>query len=391
MKYRSWFQCIDPACGETYDIFDVVYRCRKCGELLEVAHDEARLARTSGDHWKKLFDQRIHSTTWPYGSGVWCRKEMVLPQVSDENIVSMYEGGTNLFWAERFGREIGLPDLWVKQCGNSHTGSFKDLGMTVLVSVVKEMRAQGQAIPAVACASTGDTSAALAAYCAAASIPAIVLLPREKVSPAQLIQPIANGAIVLSLDTDFDGCMATIQEITEKENVYLANSMNSLRIEGQKTVGMEICQQFDWSVPDTIVIPGGNLGNVSALGKGFLLMESLGMISKRPRIVVAQAENANPLYLAYKNGFREFAPVQAKTTLASAIQIGNPVSYKKAVRMIQEFNGIVEQASEEELADAAARADLTGMFNCPHTGVALAALIKLCERGVIQKKHRVVV
>jgi threonine synthase len=316
---------------------------------------------------------------------------MVLPQLSDENTVSMYEGGTNLFWAERFGREIGLPDLWVKQCGNSHTGSFKDLGMTVLVSVVKEMRNQGQDIPAVACASTGDTSAALAAYCAAADIPAVVLLPRNKVSLAQLVQPISNGAIVLSLDTDFDGCMATVQELTQRENIYLANSMNSLRIEGQKTVGMEIVQQFNWQVPDTVVIPGGNLGNVSALGKGFLLMERLGMIDRRPRIVVAQAEHANPLYLAYQSGFREFRPVRAKPTLASAIQIGNPVSYKKAVRILQEFDGIVEQASEQELADASAHADRTGMFNCPHTGVALAVLLKLLEQGKLRRDERVVV
>jgi threonine synthase len=391
MKHTCWFQCIDPACGERYDVFEVVYRCKRCGELLEVVHDEARLKRTSPEAWKARFDRRIRSTDWPYGSGVWCRKEMVLPQISDQNIVSMYEGGSNLFWAERFGREIGLPDLWVKQCGNSHTGSFKDLGMTVLVSVVKEMRARGRDIPAVACASTGDTSAALAAYCAAAGIPSVVLLPRNKVSLAQLVQPISNGAIVLSLDTDFDGCMRTVQDLTEQENIYLANSMNSLRIEGQKTVGMEIVQQFDWEVPDTIVIPGGNLGNVSALGKGFLLMEALGMVAKRPRIVVAQAENANPLYLAYKKGFREFAPVQAKSTLASAIQIGNPVSYKKAVRTLQQFDGIVEQASEEELADASAWADRTGMFNCPHTGVALAALIKLRERGVIGGDERVVV
>jgi threonine synthase len=185
--------------------------------------------------------------------------------------------------------------------------------------------------------------------------------------------------------------MRTVQELTERENIYLANSMNSLRIEGQKTVGMEICQQFDWEVPDTIVIPGGNLGNVSALGKGFLLMERLGMIHRRPRIVVAQAEHANPLYLAYKTGFEDFHPVQAKSTLASAIQIGNPVSYKKAVKTLQEFDGIVEQASEEELVDAAAQADRTGMFNCPHTGVALAVLLKLLARGEIERNERVVV
>jgi len=391
MKHSCRFRCINPACGHTYDVFEVIYRCRVCGELLDVEHDVERLGRSTPERWRKLFDQRIRSTTWPYGSGVWCRKEMVLPQVSDENIVSMYEGGTNLFWAERFGREIGVEDLWVKQCGNSHTGSFKDLGMTVLVSVVKEMRARGLGIPAVACASTGDTSAALAAYCAAAGIPSVVLLPRNKVSLAQLIQPIANGAIVLSLDTDFDGCMEIVQKLTEEENIYLANSMNSLRIEGQKTVGMEIVQQLDWQVPDVIVIPGGNLGNVSALGKGFLLMETLGMIDKRPRIVVAQAERANPLYRAYQTGFRDFQPVQAQATMASAIQIGNPVSYQRAVRILREFDGVVEQATEQELADAAARADLTGMFNCPHTGVALAALVKLRDRGVVRAGERVVV
>jgi threonine synthase len=218
-----------------------------------------------------------------------------------------------------------------------------------------------------------------------------VLLPQGKVTTAQLVQPIANGSLVCALDTDFDGCMRTVQELTERENIYLANSMNSLRIEGQKTVGMEICQQFDWEVPDTVIIPGGNLGNVSALAKGFLLMERLGMIHRRPRIVVAQAEHANPLYLAYKTGFREFHPVQAKSTLASAIQIGNPVSYKKAVRALQEFDGIVEQASEEELADASAQADRTGMFNCPHTGVALAVMLKLLARGDIKRDERVVV
>ena len=167
--------------------------------------------------------------------------------------------------------------------------------MTVLVSVVKQMIAGGAPVEVVACASTGDTSAALAAYCAAAGIPAVVLLPKNKVSPAQLVQPLANGALVLSLDTDFDGCMSVVEQITKDRRVYLANSMNSLRIEGQKTVAIEIVQQFDWEVPDWIIIPGGNLGNVSALGYGFLMMYDLGLISKLPRICVAQSQNANPL------------------------------------------------------------------------------------------------
>jgi threonine synthase len=219
----------------------------------------------------------------------------------------------------------------------------------------------------------------------------VVLLPRNRVSAAQLVQPLANGALVCSLDTDFDGCMRVVQEITRERRIYLANSMNSLRIEGQKTVAIEIVQQFDWEVPDWVIIPGGNLGNVSALGKGFLMMAELGLIQKLPRICVAQAEHANPLYRAYQTGFARFEPMVARKTLASAIQIGNPISIKRAIRTLQRFNAVVEQASEQELADESARADRTGMFNCPHTGVALAALRKLIERKVIRSHERVVV
>jgi threonine synthase len=263
--------------------------------------------------------------------------------------------------------------------------------MTVLVSMVKQMKAEGKDIRAVACASTGDTSAALAAYCAAAGIQSIVFLPTGKVSNEQLIQPIANGALVISLDTDFDGCMKVVQKIAEDKTIYLANSKNSLRIEGQKTVSMEMAHQFDWDVPDVVIIPGGNLGNVSALGKGFLMMERLGLVKKRPRIVCAQAEMANPLYRYYMTGFKKYEPIQASKTYASAIQIGDPVSLEKAVKMLKEFNGIVEQASEQEIADACARGDKTGMYTCPHTGVALAALFKLVDKGVVKRDEKVVV
>jgi threonine synthase len=359
--------------------------------LLDVAHDTEALKDRTADEWKALFDRRTRTNEWPYGSGVWGKKEWVCPQVEPENVVSMYEGHTNCFWAERLGKEVGVPDLWVKLCGNSHTGSFKDLGMTVLVSVVRQMQADGKPIRAVACASTGDTSAALAAYAAAAGIPAVILLPRGKVSTAQLVQPIANGALVLALDTDFDGCMQIVRQITHDRTIYLANSMNSLRIEGQKTVGIEICQQFDWQVPDWIIIPAGNLGNVSALGKGLLMMRELGLIDQLPRIACAQAARANPLYLSYLTGYQEYKPVAARKTLASAIQIGDPVSYERAVKTLQAFDGVVEQATEDELAAAAARADRTGMYSCPHTGVALAVLFKLVERGEIRPSHRVVV
>ena len=202
------------------------------------------------------------------------------------------------------------------------------------------------------CASTGDTSASLAAYCAVAGVPAVVLLPRDKISTAQMVQPLANGARVLSLDTDFDGCMAIVQRLAEEPGIYLANSMNPLRIEGQKTISIEIVQQFDWEVPDWIVIPGGNLGNVSALGSGFLMMRELGLITKLPRIAVAQAAAANPLYLAYRDGLPEdFKPVTARPTLATAIQIGNPVSYPRAVRTLHQFDGVVEQAPEDIAGD----------------------------------------
>ena len=390
MAYNSWYECV-RGCGRRYSIFEVVYRCEDCGGLLDVAHDLEPLQARSGAEWRALFEARTRTTEWPYGSGVWGKMEWVAPQIAPKNVVSMYEGHSNLFRARALGVKLGVPDLWVKLCGNSHTGSFKDLGMTVLVSAVKQMIAEGAPIKAVACASTGDTSAALAAYAASAGIPAIVLLPKGKVSIEQLIQPISNGAKVLSLDTDFDGCMRIVQQLTQEPEIYLANSMNSLRMEGQKTVGIEIIQQLDWQVPDWIVIPSGNLGNISALGKGLLMMKELGLIKRLPRLVAAQAAQAAPLYNSYQRGFDALEPVQAGKTLASAIQIGDPVSYERAVKALQAFDGVVEQATEDELANTAVQADQTGLYACPHTGVALAALEKLRAKGVIRESERVVV
>jgi threonine synthase len=390
VHYQAWFRCTNGEHGQ-WSIEDVLYHCPTCGGLLEVAHDLDALRARSPSAWMKLFDERYKRTAWPYGSGVWGKKEWVLPQLDEANIVSLDEGGTNLFWANRYGQSLGLEDLWIKMCGNSHTGSFKDLGMTVLVSVVNQMIAHGSPIQAVVCASTGDTSASLAAYCAVAGIRSVVLLPRGLISTAQLVQPLANGSLVLALDTDFDGCMDIVQRLALEPGIYLANSMNSLRLEGQKTIAIEIVQQFDWEVPDWIVIPGGNLGNVSALGSGFLMLYELGLIRTLPRIAVAQAERANPLYLSFTRGFDRLEPVFARATLASAIRIGNPVSYERAVRTLVRFDGVVEQATEDELADAAARADLTGMFNDPHTGVALAVLEKLVRGGAIARGQRVVV
>ncbi len=390
MEYQAYFRCF-RGCPGSYSLYQVIYTCPHCGGLLEVHHELEPLQKRLGGSWRKLMVERISSTQWPYGSGVWAMKEWVVPDLRDENVVSMYEGNSNLFWAERLGKQIGVSDLWVKLCGNSHTGSFKDLGMTVLVSVVKQMMADGSPVKAVAAASTGDTSAALAAYAAAAGIPAIVFLPQNKVSPAQLIQPIANGAHVLALDTDFDGCMEIVKELTKDNSIYLANSMNSLRVEGQKTVGVEIVRQFDWEVPDWIIMPVGNLGNISALYKGLKLLMDLGITDKMPRLVAAQAAKANPLFRSAQQGFQKKISIEAESTSASAIQIGNPVSYDKAVQALNATNGLVEQATEDELANAAAVADRTGMYTCPHTGVALAALFKLVDRGEIKSTDRVIV
>ena len=389
-SYKAWYKCINN-CSGTYPLTEIIYRCPKCGDLLEVQHDLKRLSSKSPQKWKELFAERLQNSTGPYAGGVWSKKEWVCPEVENQHLISIAEGCTPLFTAKKLAKHSGIENLWVKLCGNSHTGSFKDLGMTVLVSMVNQMIADKKNIKAVACASTGDTSAALAAYCAAAGIPALVLLPKNKISTAQLIQPIANGTLTLSLDTDFDGCMEIVQKLTESKEIYLANSMNSLRVEGQKTVSIELVQQLNWQVPDWVIVPGGNLGNVSAIGKGFLEMQAVGLINRLPRLVCAQTERANPLFESYKNGFKDFHSQTAKETLATAIQIGNPVSHKKAVRVLRKTDGIVEQASEEELANASALADLNGLFTCPQTGVALAAFLKLVEKKEIKPRERVVV
>src|SRR5580700_6362370 len=318
-RYRAVFRCF-AGCGGEYPLTQPIYRCPTCDGLLEVAHDVEALRDRSAAAWMKLFDDRWMRTQWPYGSGVWGKREWVAPEMPDDCIVSTSEGGSNVFWAERLGREIGVRDLWVKLCGNSHTGSFKDLGMTVLVSVVRQALKEGALSARVlCCASTGDTSAALAAYGAAAGLPVAVLLPKGLVSTAQLVQPLAHGARVLALETDFDGCMAVVQELARRGLVYLANSMNPLRIEGQKTVAIEIVQQFDWQVPDWIVLPSGNLGNAAALHAGFSMMRDLGLTDRLPRLCVAQAANANPMYRAFAAGKSVVDAIHAEKSHASAI------------------------------------------------------------------------
>lgn len=382
------FRCIN-GCA-TYPLSEPTYACRVCHGLLEVVHPSGLLASRSAEAWRRLFDGRPGGVPGPYGSGVWRFHEWVLPELPVADIVSLGEGATPLTRASRLGDRLDL-QLFVKQCGQSLSGSFKDLGMTVLMSQVHHLRQQGVAIPAVVCASTGDTSAALAAYGAAAGVRTLVLLPQGKISAAQLIQPLAHGARVIIIDTDFDGCMAYVQRLAEEEGVYLANSKNSLRIEGQKTVSFEIAQGMGWQVPDWVAIPGGNLGNVSALARGFTTLRDAGLIDRLPRLLCAQVDQANPLFRSFKANYAPLAPVVAGHTQASAIRIGNPVSFAKAVDALRISNGVVESVSEAELSEAGRQADLSGLYVCPHTAVALAAVTKQRANGTIRQGESVVV
>jgi threonine synthase len=389
VRYDAWFRDAITGAGR-WELDEIVY-ASDAGNLLEVAHDLTALGRRSATGWRRLWERRWRGTDPLDASGVWGKRELVLPNLPREHVVSLGEGASALLPMPRYARTLGLERVWLKQCGTSHTGSFKDLGMTVLVSQVNHLIANGAPILGVACASTGDTSAALAAYCAAAGIPAVVLLPNAKISPAQLVQPLAHGALTLALDTDFDGCMRLVRQLTEDRRLYLANSMNSLRVEGQKTVGIEILQQLGWEVPDWILIPGGNLGNVSALYKGLEEIQALGLIDHLPRVICCQAAAANPLYRYYASGWRDYAPVTAGPTQASAIRIGDPVSLPKAVAALRRHDGLVAQATESELAEAGALADACGGFACPHTAVALAVLARLAADGTIGRRDAVVV
>jgi threonine synthase len=396
MRAQARLMCAEGCAGE-FTPATTLYRCPRCAGLLEVRHELAALPEAAV--WREIVRTRTFGGEWPHLSGVWRLHEWVMPWVRREHVVSLGEGGSPLVPAGRYGAAIGARSLWIKQCGSGHTGSFKDLGMTVLVSAVKQIIAEGREIRAMVCASTGDTSAALAAYGAAAGIPVIVLLPAGKISSAQLLQPRAHGAMVVALEADFDGCMRVVERLAAEPTLYLANSLNCLRIEGQKTIAWEIVAQRGGVVPAWVLVPGGNLGNVSALAKGFLELLALGWIDRLPRLVCCQAERAAPLYEAFLRAkaagralrSEDYRPVQAGTTAASAIQIGAPVSLPKAVAGLNACGGLVAAASEAALAAAAALADQAGFYVCPQTAAALACAEQLVADRTIGAEEEVVV
>src|SRR3989344_386300 len=377
-KQRMKFRCI--SCFSEYPATEMRYTCN-CGNLLEVAIDFDAIGRTAAQ-WKKHFEKGKNKVAFLR------YKDFLLPDLPDEKVISLNEGDTPLYKTTKKVQDyFGVKNMLLKHEGMNPTLSFKDRGMVAGVSWANHLGAK-----MVACASTGDTSASMAAYAAhSGKMKSLVLLPEGKISFEQLSQPISSGAITLGLKTDFDGCMKTVRQLTKKYRIYLLNSMNSIRIEGQKAIGIETLHQLNWKAPDWFFIPVGNAGHISALGKGLRELYELGIIKKRPRIAGVETTSANPLYASYKNNWAALKPVKAKTTVASAIQIGNPVSFKKAVRELKYFDGVVEQVTDKELLDAKAVVDASGISVCPNSGAALAGLKKLAAKGVIKRNDEVVV
>jgi threonine synthase len=354
----------------------VRYRC-ECGGTLDVVHQWENKPSLA------TFEERLGSRE-PYDrSGVWRYRELILP-FEVEDIVTKPEGNTNLYSSQVVAGYVGLDEMWFKHEGENPTGSFKDRGMTVGVSVARKL-----GMHRVACASTGNTSASMAAYAAQAGIRAIVFIPEGKIAYGKLSQTLASGARTIQIAGDFDAAMALVEKSCEELGIYLLNSINPFRIEGQKAIAFELLHDLNWQVPDWIVLPGGNLGNSSALSKGLVELQSLGLIDKLPRIAVIQAQGANPLYTAFHED-RDLVPVRKAETIATAIKIGNPLSWRKSLRGIRQTNGVVEQVSDQEIMDAKAHVDAAGMGAEPASCAGVAGAKKLVEQGVIRSDEQVV-
>ncbi|HKV36267.1 MAG TPA: threonine synthase [Pyrinomonadaceae bacterium] len=373
-------RCIN--CESEFGIDERLYVCSRCGDLLDVERSEP--LGQSAEELRAMWSERLKSRDARDRSGVWRFRE-VLPFGSDDVVVSLGEGNTPLYDAPRSADYCGLSALQLKHQGNNPTGSFKDTGMTVAVTQALKL-----GMRLVACASTGNTAASLAAYAARARMLCAILVPEGQISDAKLAQALDYGARVLEIEGNFDVCMRVIQELAEQSSLYLVNSINPFRIEGQKTVAFELAEQLEWDVPDHLVVPGGNLGNSSALGKGFRELFSHGLTRKQPRISVIQAEGAAPFARFVGNGDGEFSVEKEPHTLATAIKIGAPVSWKKAWRAVRETGGRVITVSEQEIADAKAMIGRDGVGCEPASATTVAGIRKLAGDGVIGKNESVV-
>jgi threonine synthase len=364
------------------------FRCAQCGDLFEVEYpgwgQRGGHDRPNPGALKWLWRERRCSGEPLDASGVWRFRELLPILDSFGNAISLREGNTPLYHLPRAAKALGIDRIFAKHQGMNPTGSFKDTGMTAALSVAKE-----RGFEWVACASTGNTSAAMAAYAARAGLRALVLIPDGKIAWGKLSQAMDYGAVTYQLKADFDGCLNVLTEIVKQAPIYLLNSVNPYRLEGQKTPAFEIAEAMDWNVPDHLIVPGGNLGNSSALGKGFREMRELGLIARIPRISVIQAAGANPLARMISSHAAALEPVEAHTR-ATAIRIGNPASWRKAAKVIEESGGWCLDVTETEIAIAKAEIGAEGLGCEPASAVTLAGLKKLCAQGAIQPSETVV-
>jgi threonine synthase len=375
------FRCI--GCGSITDSAAQDFRCPDCGNLLEITDSSWNSQNPAA--LKSLWRERRTLNEAVDLSGVWRFREFLPAPGSKENVVTLREGNTPLYELPQSSRATGIARLYAKHQGMNPTGSFKDAGMTVATTFA------GQAgYKWVACASTGNTSASMAAYAARGGLRSLVLVPEGKISWSKLSQALDYGALTCQLRTDFDGCLRLLQELVRRAPVYQLNSINPFRLEGQKTLAFELLEQLEWEPPEHIIVPGGNLGNCSAIGKGLLEMRDIGLIPCLPKLSVIQAEGANALVRTLREaGGKRLVSVQAETR-ATAIRIGNPASWEKAVKVLQATGGACEQVSELEIAQAKAEIGAEGIGCEPASAVTLAGLKKLLQQGFVKPQETVV-
>jgi threonine synthase len=369
----SYQECIN--CRTKYPLDEIIYFCKKCGDILEIKLDYD----TTKDMLQKSNWRKTPLSVWRYRD--------LMPIRDQSKIVTLNEGGTGFHQCKRLGKALGLKELYVKNEGENPTGSFKDRGMTVGVTKAVEL-----GVKSVICASTGNTSASLAAYAAKAGLQCAVLIPSGKIAYGKLAQAMIYGSKVLQVRGNFDQALDIVFKISEKHgNIYLLNSINPFRIEGQKSLGFEICEQLNNESPDRIIVPVGNAGNISAIWKGFTEFHNLGFVKTLPKMTGIQAAGSAPIAEMIKTGSKEIKPVAKPETVATAIRIGAPVSWKKAVNAIRDSGGTAETVTDDEILDAQKTLSrLEGLFVEPASASSIAGLKKLVENGIIDKDERIV-
>ena len=370
----AFLQCIEQDCERRYPLDAKEHLCSACGALLDVRYDFSQIDAKS---LSKVWQQRKMSSAITDQSGVWRFRELLPFVPAGTEVISLSEGRTPLIEVNRTGEWAGV-QLSIKHQGNNPTGSFKDLGMTACITQAAILGSR-----VTACASTGNTSASMAAYAARAGMKAVVFVPFGKISTAKLAQALEFGAVVIEMGDNFDQAFRMLRDLTDELGLYLVNSLNPFRLEGQKTIVCEILEQRDWRVPDYLVLPGGNLGNVSSVGKGLQELRQLGVIDKLPHLVVVQAEGASPFFTMISTGADEIVPVQPRTE-ASAIRIGNPVNWKKALRAIRLTDGLCESVSDEQIFEAKAALAKDGVGCEPASAASVAGIQKLVQSGKME-------